>query len=115
MPKKQKIKKLASGDVIGAIKHGTTQSEKSFWRDNERAKKIMNNMITSNAATKFGEFLKKTPIVNPTILQQLFESGTVEAAQNIDFDKEKNKSLNKGGIVRGHGCEVRGKTVGRII
>lgn len=121
MNKKNKTKKLASGDVITAIKHGTTQSEKSFPRDEERAKKIMNNMISGNAAAKFGEFLKKSAASNPTVLQQLLEASSVEAAQNVDSDKKesrsksKGKELRKGGPVRGHGCELRGKTKGRFV
>lgn len=117
MGKKRRVKKMASGSVIEAVKHGTTQSQKSLRRDDERAKKIMENMIGSNAVSKFGEYLKITPVRNPTALQELFQASSAEAAQNVGSDKKDKKSedLKKGGVIRGHGCEQRGKTRGRFV
>ena len=117
MGKKRRVKKMASGSVIEAIKHGTTQSQKGFPRDDERVKKIVDNMVGSNAASKFGEYLKVTPVRNPTVLQELFQAGSTEAAQNIKPDKKDKKDgeFKKGGAVRGHGCEQRGKTKGRFV
>jgi len=117
MGKKRRVKKMASGSVIEAVKHGTTQSQKAFPRDEDRAKKIMENMIGSNAASKFGEYLKITPVRNPTALQELFQASSAEAAQNVGSDKKdkKKEDFKKGGAVRGHGCEQRGKTKGRIV
>ena len=117
MAKKRSVKKMASGSVIEATKHGTTQSQKAFSRDEKRAKKIMENMFGTNAAAEFGRYLKLAPVHNPTTLQELFQASSAEAAQNVNADKKdkKDKEFKKGGVVRGHGCEQRGKTKGRFV
>lgn len=84
----KKVMLLADGGPIGAVFHGTTQSQKSYPRDDERAKKIMDNMVSSGAASKIGDVVKVAR--NPSMLRELFESGSVEAAQNVN-DSKKDK------------------------
>lgn len=85
----KKVMLLADGGPIGAVFHGTTQSQKSYPRDDERAKKVVDNMMSSNAASKIGDAFSKVAR-NPSMLRELFESGSVEAAQNVN-DSKKDK------------------------
>lgn len=83
----KKVQHLADGGVINATLHGTTQAQRSYPRDDERAKKVVNNMIGSNVAAKLGDpFVKAAR--NPTMLRELFYSGSVEAAQEIDSNNK---------------------------
>lgn len=91
----KKVQGFADGGVISALEHGTTQSQRSYPKDDERVKKIVDNVVGAGPAQKLGDLFASVPKIarmtkSPSALAELFQSGSVEAAQNVN-DQKKDK------------------------